>query len=144
MSPLQFAIDYTPDRIVELFFLHEFQSQSDKIDVNKRSKKRIIGQKGEVFEKTVLYMSIEKNDTNTIKSLLSRADIDINEKSFHYSDDNRIEEKTALHLAVENEDIEIVKLLLEKKEIDINIQDLQGRKPIDCTSDSEIRQLLSQ
>ncbi|KAK8871480.1 hypothetical protein M9Y10_007209 [Tritrichomonas musculus] len=54
-----------------------------------------------------------------------------------------MDEKTALYLAVEIGDLGIIKLLLEKKGIDINNEDSQGRKPIDYSSDDEVRQLFS-
>ena len=144
MSPLHLAIDNKQDIIIEIFLSQKKQNQIKKIDVNKRSIKKVIGQEIEVFEKTSLYMSIEKRDMCAIKALLASTDIDVNDKSFHSLGNKIIEEKTALHLAVEIDDIEIVKLLLEKNDIDINIEDLEGRKPIDYSSNDEIKQLLSQ
>lgn len=143
MSPLQVAINNQQNIIFKLLLLQEFQSQSDKIDVNKRSMKAIIGEEIEVFERTSLYMSIEKKNIDVIKALLAREEIDVNEKSFHLSGNTLMDEKTALHLAVEIGDLGIIKLLLEKKGIDINIEDSQGRKPIDYSSDDEVRQLFS-
>ena len=70
-------------------------------------------------------------------------DININEKSYHFSNNSQIHAKTALHLAAEMGDLEIIKLLLEKKEIDINIEDSQGKKPIDYSENNEIKKLLS-
>ena len=143
LSPLLFAIDHDQVEIIQLFLSNEFINISDKIDINSRSMKAIFGNEIEIFEQTALYMSIEKQNINAIKSLLGRPDIDINEKSFHLSGNNQMEEKAALHLAVEIGNLEIIKLLLEKKEIDINIEDSHGKKPIDYSENYEIKQLLS-
>ena len=51
--------------------------------------------------------------------------------------------KTPLHLAVEREYIKIIKLLLENKDIDISIKDNHDKKPIDYTTNNEIKFLLS-
>ena len=51
--------------------------------------------------------------------------------------------KAVLHLAVEKENKEIIRLLLKRNDIDTNIEDSQGRKPIDYSSNDEIRLLLS-
>ena len=69
--------------------------------------------------------------------------IDVNKKSFTSCRNFNLQQ-TALHLAVEKDNLEIVKLLLGKKDIDINLVDLQGKKPIDYSKSSEVRQLLSQ
>lgn len=50
---------------------------------------------------------------------------------------------TALHLASQRRNLEIIKLLLEKKEIDIHIEDYHGKKPIDYSTNDEIKRLLS-
>ena len=105
--------------------------------------KAIIDEEIEIFEQTALYMSIEKQNINAIKSLLARPDLDINEKSFHIKGNNQVEQKAALHLAAEIGNLEIIRLLLEKKDIDINIEDDQGKKPIDYSENHEIKQLLS-
>ena len=52
--------------------------------------------------------------------------------------------KTPLHLAVEKGYLEIIKLLLKNKDININVDDDQCRKPIDYTTNNEIKQLLNQ
>ena len=143
LSPLLFAIDHNKYEIIQLFLSNEFIKISETIDINSRSMKAIFGNEIEIFEQTALYMSIEKQNINAIKSLLGRPDIDINEKSFHLSGNNQMEEKAALHLAVEIGNLEIIKLLLEKKEIDINIEDSQGKRPIDYSEDQEIKQILS-
>ena len=90
--------------------------------------KTILSNEIEIVEQTTLYMSIEKQNINAIKSLLARPDINIKEKSFHLSGNNQMEEKAALNLAVEIGKPEIITLLLEKKEIDINIEDSLGKK----------------
>ena len=105
--------------------------------------KAIIGNEIEISTKTPLFMSIEKQNIKTIKSLLARTDIDVNEMSFFYSGENLIKQKAALHLAAEIGNLEIIKLLLEKKEININIEDSQGKKPIDYSRNIDIKQLLS-
>ena len=46
-----------------------------------------------------------------------------------------------MHLAVEKGYLEI-KLLLKNKKIDVQIEDDQGRKPIDYTTNNEIQKLL--
>ena len=51
--------------------------------------------------------------------------------------------KTVFYLAVEKENKEIIRLLLKRNDIDTNIEDSQGRKPIDYSSNDEIRLLLS-
>ena len=86
-------------------------------------------------------MSVEKRNINAINALLLRTDINVNEKSLHYSSYQQIHAETALHLAAQQGDIEIVKRLLEEKNIDINIEDEQGKKPIDYTKNDEIRKL---
>ena len=144
MSPLQFAIDNNQDKIVKLLLSQENQSRIDMKDINKRSIKVTIENEIEVFERTALYISIEKKNADAIKALLSRAEIDVNEKSYHQLGNKPIEERAALHLAVEIGDLEIIKLLLEKKDIDINIEDSKNRKPLDYSSNDEIIKLLSQ
>lgn len=144
MTPLQFAIEHERKEIIQLMLSQEFYFQSDKIDINQRSIKAIIGNEIEVFEKTALYMSIEKRSIDAIKAILESADIDVNEKSFHYLCNNPIEEKTALHLAAEIGDLGILMLLLKKKGIDINIKDSQGKKAIDYSKDEKVIQLLFQ
>ena len=51
---------------------------------------------------------------------------------------------TALHFACQIPNFEIVKLLLTNNKIDVDIKDLEGKKPIDYTSEESIKQLLSQ
>ena len=143
LSPLLFAIDHKQDEIIQLFLSNGFSKLSDKIDINSRSMKAIFGNEIEIFEQTALYMSIEKQNINAIKSLLARPDINVNEKSFHLSGNNQMDQKTALHLAAEIGNLEIINLLLEKKEIDINIEDSHGKKPIDYSTNDEIKRLLS-
>lgn len=143
MTPLLFAIDQNQDEIIQLLLSNKFCKMSDKIDVNKKSVKTIFDKDIEIFEKTPLYMSVEKRNINAIRSLLARADIDVNEKSVHISGNDINEQKAPLHLASEIGDIEIIKLLLEKKEVDINIEDDQGKKPIDYSENQEIKYLLS-
>ena len=46
-----------------------------------------------------------------------------------------------MHLAVEKGYLEIIKLLLKNKNIDVQIEDNQGRKPIDYTTNNEIQKL---
>lgn len=60
---------------------------------------------------------------NSIKSLLIRPYINVNEKSFHYSVNSQIQAKSALYLAAEMENLEILMILLENKNIDKNIID---------------------
>ena len=144
MSPLQFAIDKSQDKIIQLFLSQEFFKESEKIDINKESIESIIGKEIEIYEKTTLYMSVEKQNIKTVKLLMARTDINVNKQSFHFFGNNQIQAKTALHLAVEIEDLEIIKLLLKKKEIDIEIEDCQGKKPIDYSKNAEIKRLLSQ
>ena len=139
MTPLQFAIDNNLNNIIELYL-----SKDKKIDINCRSIKYIISKTIEVFEKTPLYMSIEKRNINAIDALLLRTDINVNEKSFHYSSCQPIHSETALHLAAQQGDIEIIKRLLREKNIDINIEDEQGKKPIDYSKNDEIRKLFLQ
>ena len=143
MNALQVAVDNNQDKIINLFLSTKLCNSSRKIDLNTRSVEAVIKNEIEIFEKTLLFMSIEKRNLNTIKLLLARTDINVNEQSFHIQGNNPIEVKTALHLAAEKNDIEIIKLLLERKDIDINIIDGQGKKPIDYSSNFEIRQLLS-
>ena len=131
MTPLQFEIEHERKEIIQLMLSQEFYFQSDKIDINQRSIKAIIGNEIEVFEKTALYMSIEKRSIDANKAILESADIDVNEKS-------------ALHLAAEIGDLGILKLLLEKKDIDTNIEDSQGKKAIDYSKDEKVIQLLFQ
>ena len=138
MTPLQFAIDNNQNNIIELFLSKEINK---KIDINRRSLKSIISQTIEVFEKTPLYISIEKRNIVAINALLLRTDINVNEKSFHYSSCQPLHAETALHLAAQQGDIEIIKLLLRVKNIDINIEDEQGKKPIDYSKNDEIRKL---
>ena len=138
MTLIQFAIENNHNEII-----HQILSQSNKIDINKLSIKSMIGKEIEIYEKTTLYMCIEKQNINAIKSLLSRTDIDVNGKSFYFLGSKTIKAKTALHLAVEMEDLEIIKLLLERKEIDIHIEDVEGKTPIDYAKNDEIKQLLS-
>ena len=147
MSPLQFAIDKSQDKIIQLFLSQEFFKESEKIDINKESIESIesiIGKEIEIYKKTPLYMSIEKQNINAVKLLLARTDINVNKQSFHILDNNQIQAKAPLHLAVEIEDLEVIKLLLKKKEIDIEIEDCQGKKPIDYSKNDEIKRLLSQ
>ena len=143
MNALQVAVDNNQDKIINLFLSKKLCNSSRKIDLNTRSVEAVIKNEIEIFEKTLLFMSIEKRNLNTIKLLLARTDINVNEQSFHIQGNNPIEVKTALHLAAEKNDIEIIKLLLERKDIDINIIDGQGKKPIDYSNNFEIRQLLS-
>ena len=143
MNALQVAVDNSQDKIINLFLSKKLCNSSRKIDLNTRSVEAVIKNEIEIFEKTLLFMSIEKRNLNTIKLLLARTDINVNEQSFHIQGNNPIEVKTALHLAAEKNDIEIIKLLLERKDIDINITDGQGKKPIDYSNNFEIRQLLS-
>ena len=144
MSPLQFAIDKSQDKIIQLFLSQEFFKELKKIDMNKESIESIIGKEIEIYKKTPLYMSIEKQNINAVKLLLARTDINVNKQSFHILDNNQIQAKAPLHLAVEIEDLEVIKLLLKKKEIDIEIEDCQGKKPIDYSKNDEIKRLLSQ
>ena len=141
LSPLLFAIDHNQNGIIQLFLSNEFIKISDKIDINGRSVKTRYGNEIEIFKQTALYMSIDKQNINAIKSLLAWLEINVNEKSFHISGHNQMEEKTALHLAVEIGNPEIIKLLLDKKDIDINIEDSHGKKPIDYSENHEIKQL---
>ena len=138
MTALQFAVDINQEKIINLF-LSAFRL---KFDINAKSIEAVIRNEIEIFERTPLYMSIEKKNINLIKLLLKSEDINVNEKSYHFSNNSQIHAKTALHLAAEIGDLEIIKLLLEKKEIDINIEDSQGKKPIDYSNNIEIKQLL--
>ena len=56
---------------------------------------------------------------------------------------NHIINEAVLHLATRIGNSTILKLLLKKKEVDINIKDSQGKKPIDYSENTEIKQLLS-
>ena len=143
MTPLQYAIDHNKDKIIQQILLQYSCKYADKIDIRRRSFKSIIGKEIEIFEKTLLYMSIETQNIIVIKSLLARTDVNINEKSYHLLGNNPIQEQTALHLAAKIGNFEMIKLLLEKKEVDIHIEDHQGKKPIDYSKNDEIRQLLS-
>ena len=51
MTPLQFAIEYERNEIIQLMLSQEFYFQSDIIDINQRSIKAIIRNEIEVFEK---------------------------------------------------------------------------------------------
>ena len=96
-----------------------------------------------MFEKTLLYVAVESQNIEAIQLLLSMNEINVNEKSFYFDGNNQVHEKTPLHLAVEKEYIEIIKILLENKNIDVDIEDEQGKKPIDYTSNNEIKKILS-
>ena len=99
-------------------------------------------------------MAIEKENIEIINLLLTKDNIDVNIPyilnqfyikfkiiSFN-SIRNRIQEKTPLHLAVEKNYIKIIKILLAHKNIDVDIEDKQGKKPIDYTSNNDIIKLL--
>ncbi|KAK8838914.1 hypothetical protein M9Y10_032373 [Tritrichomonas musculus] len=86
----------------------------------------------EYYEKTLLFMLVEKGDTEMVKLLLLNGNIDINiiNKYEHKTNDkyeyfyevvnrNRYE-KNVLYAAVENENTEIVKILLNIEDIDVN------------------------
>lgn len=112
LTLLQFAIYYGGLELIQLLL------QSDKIDINKRSKEAIIKEEIEVFENTALYMAVEKRDFYATEALLKRDDIDINEESFHFSNNSSIESTTALDLAYRINDLEIIQLLLDKSKKD--------------------------
>ena len=50
---------------------------------------------------------------------------------------------TPLHLAVQREYIDIIKLILQNKDVNVDIEDDQGKKPIDYTTNSQIIQLFN-
>lgn len=50
---------------------------------------------------------------------------------------------TVLHLAVKINNFEIVQILLKNTKINISIKDSQGKKPINYSKNTRIKQLLS-
>ena len=95
-----------------------------------------------LFQKTPLYIAVEKENIDIVKLLLMNDEIDVNltNKSFynfqendyikelvdeydHYQkfDNNITAEKTSLYRAIEIGNIEIVKLLLMNRKIDVRL-----------------------
>lgn len=103
---MQSANDKNQDKIIQLFPSQEFFNEYQKININKGSIESIFGKEIEIYEKTTLYMSVEKQNIKTVKLLMARTDINVNKQSFHFLGNNQIQAKTALHLAVEIEDLE--------------------------------------
>lgn len=63
--------------------------------------------------------------------------------TFKIIDFNQVHIITPLHYAVKNEYVEFIKLLLENKKINIDTVDDKGKRPIDYTTNNDIKQLLN-
>lgn len=86
----------------------------------------------EYYEKTLLFMFVEKGDTEMVKLLLLNGNIDINViNRYEHKTNDKYEyfyevingnkyEKNVLYAAVENENTEMVKILLNVEDIDVN------------------------
>lgn len=116
---------------------------SSPIKINDKSIEGKIGEEIEFIEKTPLYSAVENKSIEAVQFLLKRPEININEKCFLYMGNNQTQSKTALHLAVEKGYKDIIKLLMENKNTDANVEDEQGKKPIDYTTNNEIKQMLN-
>ena len=139
-NPIYHSIINKKNKIIK-FFLTEIKN-IPKLNLNEKFLEATIQDEIDVFEKTPLYIAVENKNIEAIQLLLSLGEINVNEKSFYFHGNNQIQEKTPLHLAVEKEYIEIIKILLENKNIDVDIEDEQGKKPIDYTSNNEIIKML--
>lgn len=65
------------------------------------------GEEIEIFEKSLLYVTVEYGNIEAVQLLLSDNEINVNEKSIFCFGNMKIREKSPLHLATELGKIEI-------------------------------------
>ena len=83
---------------------------------------------------TPLHMAVVYDNLDNIKYLVRNLKVDINAKD----DDGW----TALHFAAASDSYRAVEILL-KNNADANIADIEGKKPVDITTDTDIKELLN-
>lgn len=134
LTPLELAIRYGHNKIVQLLL------SNDKIDINKISRWR---------GSPPLLIAAKFNNVNATKLLLARDDIKVNAQCHdEYRINNGLQltggRETALMIACKYNRVEIVKLLLKHPNVDTKLVDWQGKTPVECTDNLEIKSLFSE
>ncbi|KAK8842656.1 hypothetical protein M9Y10_025516 [Tritrichomonas musculus] len=133
LTPLEYAIQYGHNKIVELLL------QQDQIDVNQNSRWR-----GNFpLNIAAIYGNVKAMDL-----LLKHPQIDVNVRSndiYQIKKDLNLSDgrQSPLHNACINNHIEIVRMLLNHPGINPNIQNWQDKKPSECTTNQEIKELFN-
>ena len=146
---------------------------NENIDVNEKSLIKsceIFGNHKRIMEEekstelTPLYLAVENENCDIVQILIGHKNIDVNLKSVstctnyvsiyknvdeeqnedEFKKIEKSKEETSIHNAVSKGNMKIIQVLLNHKDIDINSIDKQMRKPIELSTNEDVRSLFNE